>query len=109
MRQTELIYDRGFAGKQFIEYQIRKHELESGTACVFSIFLMEKVIEYAHLHMMHSKGKAAFFISDIVPECTAEEAAAFFEDSFLTDDLLMLKQAFWSECEEVQDANIVRG
>lgn len=104
MNKEQLNYVNGIAGHELIEYLISKHELRqsapgAGAPVIFSIMMLEQVIEYGTEHKAGTKDALLYFLADIIPELTEQEAAAFIEDALLTDYSKEAKEQFWNTQE----------
>lgn len=104
MNKEQLTYIDGIAEKEFIEHLIVKHDLNKGAnnnACIFSILMLEKIIQYGKDHKRTSKDAFANYLFDSIPELYEDEAHAFIDDDLLTDAGKAAKEHYWS----LQDSN----
>ena len=78
--------DHGLASKELIEYLIKDRSLrDSYRAEVFAILMLEKIIEYGEAVEDVSKDQLVYFLTNLIPELTYEEAVLFFDDEKLTN------------------------
>lgn len=104
MNKAQLNYVDGIAGHELIEYLISKHDLrqsakEAGAPVIFSIMMLERVIQYGTERKMRTKDALLYFLIDVIPELTEQEAAAFIDDAYLTDYGKAQKCEFWDTLE----------
>lgn len=93
----KLDYENGFARKQFVEHLIIKNNMnESGHAITFSLFMLNKIINYGHKHFDDDKERFAFFLIETIPELDEAEAFAFFADDELKENGRFFKKHYWT-------------
>lgn len=85
-------FKNGIAQKELMRYLIIKQDLKAEP---FAVATIERIIDYAGITQMRTKDKAAYFLSDTIPELEFYEAAAFVSDDFLTAEGMKEKARFW--------------
>lgn len=90
-RKEELVFVRGFDKTAFMEYIDYLFEPVEG----YGRAVIYNIIAYANKHEHIAKDGFAIFISDMLPEISFGEVAAFCEDCCLTRDGIREKEKFW--------------
>ena len=93
--KTELYYHEGIAITQLKEYIKNHYEAKGAWVWAF----ISNVIDYGRKYKQVTKDSFMYFLYDLIPDFSMQEAAAFIDDKLLTDYGQSLKQEFWSKYE----------
>lgn len=89
--------EKGFDSRSFMAYL--EHSF-NGFENSFLRGLVENIIEYGLKHGRHSKDQFCYWISDLFPEISFGEVAAFMGDASLTSN------GQWEKQEAIKEYNI---
>lgn len=81
--------EKGFNAEKFMAYL--EQEFNGMENCMFR-GIVENLIEYGHKHEQISKDQFCYWLSDLIPEISFGEVAAFMDDDCLTENGKTKKQ-----------------